>query len=215
MAVHNTADTTDRRPPLPHPGPNTRRVAAGLPFYGAWSAGELSLDDLRAYAAQYHHFEAELPTLLSGVHSRFGDSDVRQSILDNLCDEEHGEANHRAPWLDSCEASGLGPDEPDATGPLPTTRAMLERCRRIRRGRTFQEGLAATCACEEKVPAAMVEKMRGHFGIDGERAMRFFEVHGVLDEDHSGRERDGIVGHTGKDLEPAVEAALQEALDGW
>ena len=94
---------------------------------------------------------------------------------------------------------------------------MLGSYRRIRRGRTSQEGLAATCACEEKVPAVVVEKMRGlrgHFGVDRERAMRFLEVHGVPDEDHSDRERDGIVGHTGKDLGPAVEAALQEALDG-
>ncbi len=188
------------------------------PFYRAWSAGELSIGDLRVYAAQYYHFEAEFPRLLSAVHSRCGDREVRQSILDNLWDEEHGERNHRAMWLDFCEAIGLGRDEPESTEPLPDTAAMLESYRAACGGRTFQEGLAAIYAYEEQVPAVMVEKMRGlrdHFGIDGEDAMRFFEVHSVLDEDHSDRERDGIVDHTGPDLEPAVEAALQEALDGW
>ena len=195
-----------------------RRSLLDHPFYRAWSAGELSIGDLRVYAAQYYHFEAEFPTLLSAIHSRCGDRGVRQSILDNLWDEEHGEANHRSLWLDFCEEIGLGRDEPEATEPLPATRAMLESYRSACRDRTFQEGLAAVYAYEEQVPAVMVEKMRGlrdHFGIDGGRAMRFFEVHSILDEDHSDRERDGIVGHTGPDLEPAVEAALQEALDGW
>ena len=35
------------------------------------------MDDLRVYAAQYCHFEAEFPTLLSAVHSRCEDRGVR------------------------------------------------------------------------------------------------------------------------------------------
>ena len=188
------------------------------PFYRAWSAGELSIDDLRTYAAQYYYFEAEFPRLLSAVHSRCDDREVRQSILDNLWDEEHGDSNHRALWLDFCESIGLGREVPEATEPLPTTEDLLDSYRRTCRQRSFQEGLAAIYAYEEQVPAVMVEKMRGlreHFGIDGEAALRFFEVHSVLDEDHSDRERDGILKHTTPGLEPAVEVALQEALDGW
>ena len=123
-----------------------RRSLLDHPFYRAWSAGELSIGDLRVYAAQYYHFEAEFPTLLSAIHSRCGDRAVRQSILDNLWDEEHGEANHRSLWLDFCEEIGLGRDEPEATEPLPATRAMLESYRSACRDRTFQEGLAAVYA---------------------------------------------------------------------
>ncbi len=188
------------------------------PFYRSWQNGELTMDDLRVYAAQYYHFEAELPTLLSAVHSRCEDSGVRQDILDNLWDEEHGQANHRALWLDFCEAVGLGRAEPEITRLLPTTQAMLQTYRTLCHQRTFQEGLAAVYAYEVQVPAVMIEKVRGlkdYFGITDEASLRFFEVHSVLDEDHSDREREGILKHTSPGLEPSVEAALQQALDGW
>src|SRR5438552_18872526 len=35
------------------------------PFYKAWSAGELSRDDLREYACQYYHHVAAFPTYLA------------------------------------------------------------------------------------------------------------------------------------------------------
>lgn len=176
------------------------------------------MGDLRVYAAQYYHFEAELPTLLSAIHSRCQDRGVRQAILDNLWDEEHGQANHRALWLDFCEALGLGRTEPETTEPLSNTQAMLQTYRNLCHQRTFQEGLAAVYAYEVQVPAVMVEKIRGlrdHFGITDEAGLRFFEVHSVLDEDHSDREREGILEHTSPELEPSVETALQQALDGW
>ena len=124
------------------------------PFYRAWQAGDLTMGDLRIYAAQYYHFEAAFPTLLSAVHSRCDDREVRQSILDNLWDEEHGETNHRALWLDFCESIGLGRDEPETTEPLPGTRTMLDSYRSICREGTFQEGLAAIYAYEEQVPGS-------------------------------------------------------------
>ena len=61
------------------------------PFYQAWNKGELPLDSLREYAAQYYHFELAYPTFLSGLHHRCSDPTVRRLLLDNLWDEEHGE----------------------------------------------------------------------------------------------------------------------------
>ena len=40
-------------------------------------------------------------------------------------------------------------------------------------------------------------------------------MHSVLDEDHSEKEREGIVGYTKIEDEESVEKALQEALDAW
>ena len=42
-----------------------------------------------------------LPPLLKDVPT------IIQSILDNLWDEEHGDYNHRAMWLDFCGGLGL------------------------------------------------------------------------------------------------------------
>ena len=188
------------------------------PFYQAWQEGKLTKEELKVYAAQYYHFESAFPVYLSSVHSRCDERDVRQSILENLWDEEHGDINHRAMWLDFCESLGLNREEPEMTKPLTNTQALLDTYHTICNEGTFQEGLAAIYAYEEQVPEIMIEKIRGlkeYFNITSEKALRFFEVHSVLDEDHSDREREGIVGYTKRTDEEVVERALQAALDGW
>jgi pyrroloquinoline-quinone synthase len=73
-------------------------------------------------------------------------------------------------------------------------------------------------AYESQVPEIALQKMRGlkgHHGIYEAGALKFFAVHSTLDEDHSRREREAIVGHTSAAQEPAVEEALQAALDSW
>ena len=70
------------------------------PFYEAWNCGELPIESMRKYAEQYYHFEKAYPRFLSNVHSRCDDRNVRQLLLENLWDEEHGDYNHRAMWLD-------------------------------------------------------------------------------------------------------------------
>lgn len=188
------------------------------PFYKAWQAGELTCQELKVYASQYYHFEAAFPVLLSSVHSRCDERDVRQSILENLWDEEHGDINHRAMWLDFCESLGLHREEPELTKRLAETQDLLDIYHRICDKGTFQQGLAALYAYEEQVPEIMLEKIRGlkeYFDITSDKALRFFEVHSVLDEDHSEKERQSILDHTNQEDEQSVEVSLQEALDGW
>ena len=188
------------------------------PFYQAWTKGELKIEQLQEYARQYFHFEAAFPRFLSAIHARTNSTTVRQTLLKNLWDEEYGDINHRAMWLDFCESLGLNREEPEMTKPLTNTQALLDTYHTICNEGTFQEGLAAIYAYEEQVPEIMIEKIRGlkeYFNITSEKALRFFEVHSVLDEDHSDREREGIVGYTKRTDEEAVERALQAALDGW
>lgn len=188
------------------------------PFYQAWQAGELTVDDLRVYAAQYYFFEANFPRFLSAIHSRCPDREVRQSILDNLWDEEHGELNHRAMWLDFAAGLGLDRDQVEFSPVHPKTQGLLDVYFKACAESTFQEGLAAVYAYEVQVPQVAMEKVRGlkeFYGMDDPATLKFFEVHGVLDEDHSQKEADGIASQTSDEHEDAVEAALQAALDAW
>ena len=188
------------------------------PFYQAWQAGELNIGDLRVYAAQYYFFEANFPRFLSAVHSRCPDLEVRQSILDNLWDEEHGEANHRAMWLDFCNGLGLDRNSVDLSPVHPKTQSLLDTYTAFCTQGSFQEGLAAIYAYEQQVPQVALEKIRGlaeFFGITDASSLAFFQVHSVLDRDHSQREAEGIDSHTRREDEPAVEVALQAALDAW
>ena len=45
------------------------------PFYKAWSAGELSRDDLREYACQYYHHVAAFSTYLAQFAVRLEDGE--------------------------------------------------------------------------------------------------------------------------------------------
>ncbi|HVC89131.1 MAG TPA: iron-containing redox enzyme family protein, partial [Acidobacteriaceae bacterium] len=66
-------------------------------FYRAWTAGELTSDDLREYAAEYWHHVSAFPTYLSALHSRLEDTELRRTVLRNLVDEEGIDSPDRKP----------------------------------------------------------------------------------------------------------------------
>src|SRR6266568_3107607 len=77
------------------------------PFYVKWSEGTLPRENLQEYARQYYAFESSFPRFLSALHSRVERADVRQLLLDNLWDEEHGTDNHAELWLRFAEGIGV------------------------------------------------------------------------------------------------------------
>ena len=188
------------------------------PFYQGWRDGKLTLDDLRLYASQYYRFEAGFPRYLSAVHAGCPEPDVRQGILSNLWDEEHGRQNHRAAWLDFCAGLGMTSEDVQAAPVHPRTQALLDTYGDICSNRSFQEGLAAIYAYEVQVPEVMAEKLAGlrdRYGITDESALSFFRIHSDLDMEHSRVEAEAIAGHTGPQQEAGVEAALQAGLEAW
>src|SRR5437879_13115492 len=58
------------------------------PFYKAWSAGELSRDDLREDACQYYHHVAAFPTYLAQFPVRLDDGELRKAAMANQAEEE-------------------------------------------------------------------------------------------------------------------------------
>ena len=96
------------------------------PFYQAWTAGTLPMENLREYAKQYFHFEAAFPTFLSAIHAHCESGETRQAILNNLWDEEHGAENHLALWLRFCESLGVDEAEVRASEPNAKTRDLVD-----------------------------------------------------------------------------------------
>jgi pyrroloquinoline-quinone synthase len=188
------------------------------PFYQDWKEGKLTIEDLQLYAGQYYHFEANFSRFLSAIHSRCSDPAVRQIILSNLWDEEHGEDNHRALWLGFCAGLGLTPEQVEQAPVQPKTQALVDTYSDICSTRSFQEGLAAIYAYEVQVPQVVAEKLAGlrdRYGITNGNALAFFQVHQELDEEHSRLEAEAISAHTSGDNESAVVSALQAGLDAW
>ncbi len=183
------------------------------PFYTEWTKGELPLDKLREYARQYYHFEAAFPRFLSSIHARTDNAAIRQLLLDNLWDEEHGDRNHPALWLEFADALGVAAKEVTAAGLRPETRALIDHFNHTSREAPLAEALATLFAYEGQVPAIAWQKIKGlteHYGFEP-RQFEFFSVHLVADIAHAGAEMDSI-GMACED-EDAVVRAVEVSCD--
>ena len=173
---------------------------------------------LQEYARQYYAFESAFPRLLSAIHSRTESAEARQQLLDNLWDEEHGRENHAELWLRFAEGIGVARDDVKGAARNDATNALVELYSEMSREAPVPAAVAALYAYERQVPEVSGSKIDGlkkHYGVEDERTTAFFAVHGVLDIEHSGAERD-MLGRLAadSDQEP-VHDATQRALDAW
>ena len=199
------------------------------PFYTAWTAGELTREDLREYAAEYWHHVSAFPSYLSALHSRLEEGATRRMVATNLADEEgvsspDGRA-HSDLWMDF--AKGMGASEVDVkTRALqPESQRLISSFRRIANEGTPVAALAAFYAYESRVPAIAREKAAGlkdRYGADS-ATTRYFALHQTADVLHADIWRKLISGELAKAPDLAIEAldaveetaaALWSALDG-
>ena len=153
------------------------------PFYQRWERGELGPGELGAYAAQYRHFEAALPTTLRGVIAGLPAGPAADLVERNLHDEETNPKSHVELFETFAQAVGAPADAP----PAPATRALLDTYGRLVAG-SGAEGLAALVAYEVQAPAISASKadgLRRHYGCDAD-ATAFWDVHATMDSDHAG-----------------------------
>ncbi len=188
------------------------------PFYTKWAEGTLPRAALQEYARQYYAFESAMPRFLSAIHSRTESPAVRQHLLDNLWDEEHGKDNHAELWLRFAEGIGVSREDVRSAQPNAATSALVDTYMELSREGSTAEGVAALYAYEAQVPKVAESKIEGlkrNYDLDDKRSLSFFVVHGVMDIEHSGAERD-VLGELAQGADPApIEAATGRALDAW
>lgn len=180
-------------------------------FYQAWTAGTLSVESLQEYAKQYFHFEAAFPTFLSAIHARMEPGAARQAVLNNLWDEEHGERNHLALWLQFAESLGLDADEVRASEPNVETRDLIDGFRAACTEGAVAEGLATLYAYESQAPAVATQKILGlqkNYAFVDEQGYEFFSVHKDVDVYHAQAERDVVAAAA---TTPEARLGLEEA----
>jgi pyrroloquinoline-quinone synthase len=191
------------------------------PFYVAWANGELSLADLRLYAAQYFAHVRAFPAYLSEMHCRCQDLDVRKVIAGNLAEEEGGAETHPDLWLQFAKGLGVHAESVRRADTIAKVRSLVETYRDVAR---MDTGLAAAgLYCYEKqVPAVSASKIAGlrqHYGIGDPATVRYFTVHETADVRHAA-EWETVLDRTQPETEPALAVAdkvldaLWGALDG-
>ena len=182
------------------------------PYYKAWSAGELTRDDLRQYATDYYHHVAAFPTYLSALHSRLEDGPVRRSVLQNLCEEEIEGRPHSEMWLDFAEGMGAARRFVREQAPMAEIETLIDRFQRVARDGSTAEALASFYAYESQIPRIAKEKAAGlteRYGADS-RTAGYFKLHQTADVQHARVWRDLLTQEV--DARPQqAEAALAQA----
>jgi len=193
------------------------------PFYQAWSKGELTREELAAYAQQYLPHVAAFPTYLSALHMQLPDCSLRRRIAENLADEEGiGSPDgrpHSDLWRDF--ANGMGAAQ---TEPIAEVCALTSKFREYASGDTAT-ALAAFYAYESQVPRVAAEKERGLkelYGADA-KTCKYFTLYKTADIQHANVWKTLIDEHVAGDPAKAdaalnaaetAAAALWNALDG-
>ncbi|HSH22141.1 MAG TPA: CADD family putative folate metabolism protein [Candidatus Caenarcaniphilales bacterium] len=188
------------------------------PFYTKWAEGTLPKEALQEYARQYYAFESAFPRYLSTLHSRTERADVRQQLLDNLWDEEHGAENHAEMWLRFAEGIGVDREDVKNAPHNPATDALVGLYRELTREAPVAAGVAALYAYERQVPQVAGSKIEGlqkHYDVGDARTLKFFVVHGVLDVEHSDAERQMVAALAANAEAEPIEQATRQALDAW
>jgi pyrroloquinoline-quinone synthase len=162
------------------------------PFYRAWSAGELTREDLREYAEDYYHHVEAFPAYLAALGIRLEEGELRRAVLANLTDEQGGEdafgepeRSHAELWLDFVD--GMGGSRLPKRQPVREIRALMSWFQHVAGEGTVEEALAAFYAYESQVPRIAQEKDRGlreSYGAD-EKTRAYFTLHTTADVYHS------------------------------
>lgn len=188
------------------------------PFYTAWTAGELTREDLREYAAEYWHHVSAFPSYLSVLHARMNDGPQRRMVAANLADEEGiGSPDGRAHsdlWMDFAKSMGASEAEVRERSLQPETQQLIASFRSVAGEGKTAAALAAFYAYESRVPAIAGEKAAGlkkHYGCDS-AATRYFTLHQTADIHHADVWRALIAGELAA-AQGAVPGAVSDALN--
>lgn len=186
------------------------------PFYRAWSAGELTREDLREYARHYYHHVQAFPCYLAEFALRLDEGELRRAVLANMCDEKgvaggsgKDSVPHAELWLDFAEGMGAR-REMHWHLPVAEVRDLIRYFHNVAGEKSPEEALAAFYVYESQVPRVAKEKDRGLrelYGAD-DKTCSYFVLHTTADVYHSNVWR--------KQLEKRITAkpeAAQAALD--
>jgi pyrroloquinoline-quinone synthase len=201
------------------------------PFYKAWSAGELTRDDLREYAEDYYPHVEAFPGYLAQLGVRLEEGELRRAVLANMTDEKGGEdsfgepeRSHSELWLDF--VAGVGGGRVPKRRPVGEVRKLISWFQRVASEGTPEEALAAFYVYESQVPRLAQEKdrvLRERFGAD-EKTRGYFTLHANADVHHAQVWRTQLAKRVKANPETAPKAlaaaekaakALWTVLDGF
>lgn len=182
------------------------------PFYKAWAAGDLSLEDLAYYSTQYWRQVEAFPEYLRLVADRLPEGNARTVVLDNLSDEV--DDDHAGLWRRFAESVGASGRALDDMPAEPETNECVSAFRAACGGASSAFALGMLYGYESQTPEVAATKIAGlreHYGVEGE-GLDYFELHGELDVEHAS-ELAGAIASLGDDAKAEAEAGARAGAE--
>ena len=179
------------------------------PFYRRWEAGDVSMAELAAYAAQYRHFESYLPGFLGRLTEALADGPARDLVAANLADEQGDPVAHVELFARFAAGVGAGDERPS-----PATAALLATYDELL-DKDAMSALAGFLAYESQsaeIARTKADGLRRHHGLD-EHAVSFWDHHAQADVRHGAWAREALSGSVGADCD--VTPDIRRAADAW
>ncbi|MGI8774068.1 MAG: iron-containing redox enzyme family protein [Actinomycetota bacterium] len=155
------------------------------PFYQAWAAGELTLEDLQTYSGQYWRQVEAFPSYLINAASRVEDEVAKKTLMANLSDEV--DDDHAGLWLQFAGSVGAAEQTVRASVVEPETAECVAAFSDGTATASVPFALGMLYGYESQTPAVAETKICGlkeHYGIDGP-GLDYFALHGELDVTHA------------------------------
>jgi len=154
------------------------------PFYQDWQAGKLSRE---ACSSTPRSITAtSKPSQALRVLAARTEGPLRDTVMENLAEEENPSAPHPKLWRDFAAAVGVSEDDITCCPALPARKRRLCLPRNLR-DRPIAEAVAALYAYEAQVPeiaTTKIDGLRKFYGINKPAALAYFAVHEEADKAH-------------------------------
>lgn len=184
-----------------------RRNLLDHTFYRRWVTGDLSLDELRAYACEYAHVVAALPRWLRQS------AQVTPGYAAELDQHAREEDGHVTLWRKFARSLGVDAAELAGSAPNAATAALLKSGDELS---SQTCGAAVAWALEVQTPAVSAEKLKGlkaHYRIDSRSGGEYFELHFTRDLVHAG-ELQTVIAGLGPDQHDAAQRMADTITEG-
>jgi pyrroloquinoline-quinone synthase len=157
-------------------------------FYQLWSAGSLSMEDLRGYAKEYFQLVKVVPDLVGNVLEQIIAEDEHNiGYINTIKQNMEEEKQHVAPWVSFAESIGVTRNELyDYKCSRKTRDAVLDMSRLTRR--SLGSGISTLYSFEKQLPEISAKKIEGlvnFYGVQNDRALEYFRIHHKVDIGHS------------------------------
>jgi pyrroloquinoline-quinone synthase len=157
-------------------------------FYQMWSAGSLSMEDLRGYSKEYFQLVKAVPTLVENVLGQvtpeLGRNYLPTATMKHNLEEEK---EHVVPWISFAESIGVTQNELHGYECSAKTQDAIAEMKELT-SESLAAGVSTLYTYEKQLPEISTKKIEGlmkFYGMQNHKALNYFRIHEKVDIEHA------------------------------